>query len=63
MTLQFGADPNIARAVCGYAAEYGFDLLVLGRRGDASIAAGRLGRVADAAARTRAIPVLLVSAP
>jgi nucleotide-binding universal stress UspA family protein len=63
MTLQFREDRNIVGALCGYAAEYGFDLLVLGRRGDASIAAGKLGRVADAAARNSTIPVLLISAP
>ena len=63
MTLQFGEDRQIARAVCGYAAEHGFDLLVLGRHGDGSVAAGKLGHVADAVARTSRVPVLLVSAP
>jgi nucleotide-binding universal stress UspA family protein len=63
MTLQFGEDKNIARALCGHAAGYGFDLLVLGRRGDASMTAGKLGHVADAAARSSSTPVLLISAP
>ena len=63
MTLQFAADQHIARALCGYAAEHGFDLLVLGRHGDGGALAGKLGHVAQAAVRTGTVPVLLMSAP
>ena len=63
MSLQFREDRHVARALCGYAAEHGFDLLVLGRHGNGSVAAGKLGHVADAAARNRTVPVLLMSAP
>ncbi len=63
MNLQFGEDRHIAHALCGYAAEHGFDLLVLGRRGNGGVVADKLGRVADAAARTGTVPVLLMSAP
>jgi nucleotide-binding universal stress UspA family protein len=48
-------------AVCAYAVEHGFDLLVLGRHGDGGAFRPRLGHVAEAAARDSAIPVLLVS--
>jgi len=51
-----------AQSVCGYALENAFDLLVLGRHGDGGMLHPRLGQVAKAAAMTREIPVLLVSA-
>jgi nucleotide-binding universal stress UspA family protein len=56
-------DRQAGRAVCAYAAEHGFDLLVLGRHGDGGALRPRLGRVAEAAARGSAVPVLLLSAP
>jgi nucleotide-binding universal stress UspA family protein len=48
------------RAVCDYAAEHGFDLLVLGRHGDGGVLHHRLGHVAEAAARAGKLPVLLL---
>lgn len=49
-------------ALCSYAAEHRFDLIVMGRRGD-SIRPGHLGRSAKAAAQSSTVPVLLLSAP
>lgn len=63
MSLQIVENRQVGRAVCDYAAEHGFDLLVLGRHGDGGAFHPRLGRVAEAAARGSAIPVLLLSAP
>jgi len=51
-----------AAAVCDYAAEHGFDLLVIGRHGDGGLIHPKLGHVAETAARSCTIPVLLVSA-
>ncbi len=63
VSLQLAQDRHVARVLCGYAAEHGFDLLVLGRHGEGGVAGGKLGRVADAAVRSATIPVLLMSAP
>lgn len=63
MSLRVVADTQVGRAVCDYAAEHGFDLLVLGRHGDKGGLRTRLGRVAEAAAQACAVPVLLLSAP
>jgi len=63
MSLHILEDRQVGRAVCAYAAEHGFDLLVLGRHGDGGALRPRLGRVAEAAARGSAVPVLLLSAP
>jgi nucleotide-binding universal stress UspA family protein len=49
--------------VCSYAAEYAFDLIVLGRHGGGGTARGHLGQVAKAAAHSAAVPVLLLSRP
>lgn len=49
-------------AVCEYAAEHGFDLLVLGRHGENGGRRSRLGRVADEAAQRSRVPVLLLGA-
>ena len=54
---------QVGRAVCAYAAEHGFDLLVLGRHGDGGTLRSRLGRVAETAARDSQVPVLLLGAP
>lgn len=62
MSLQIVEDRQVSRAVCGYAVEHGFDLLVLGRHGDGGTLHPRLGSVAAAAARGSSVPVLLVSA-
>lgn len=48
--------------VCDYAVEHGFDLLVVGRHGDGGLIHNKLGHVAETAAKTCKIPVLLVSA-
>jgi len=53
---------QVAKLICDYAAEHGFDLLVLGRHGDGGLLRPKLGRIAEAAARRSSIPVLLVSA-
>ncbi len=62
MSLHIVEDRQVGRAVCTYAAEHGFDLLVLGRHGDGAARRTRLGRVAEAAAKDSAVPVLLLSA-
>ena len=53
---------QVAGSLCDYAGEHGFDLLVVGRHGEGSLMHPRLGHVAESAARSCAIPVLLVSA-
>ena len=53
---------QVARLICDYAAEHGFDLLVLGRHSDGGLLRPKLGHIAEAAARRSSIPVLLVSA-
>ena len=63
MSLQIVEGRQVGTAVCAYAAEHGFDLLVLGRHGDGAALRPRLGRVAEAAARGSVVPVLLLSAP
>jgi len=63
MSLHIVEGSEVGKAVCAYAAEHGFDLLVLGRHGDGGRLRPRLGRVAEAAARSSAVPVLLLSAP
>jgi nucleotide-binding universal stress UspA family protein len=63
MSLHIVEDRQAGQAVCAYAAEHGFDLLVLGRHGDGGRLRPRLGRVAEAAVRDSAVPVLLLSAP
>jgi len=48
--------------LCAYAAEHGFDLLVLGRHGEGGSARTRLGRVAGAAIHASSVPLLLIAA-
>jgi nucleotide-binding universal stress UspA family protein len=50
------------RVVTDYAAEHGFDMLVLGRHGDGRRRKARLGQVADQAVSACSVPVLLLSA-
>lgn len=50
------------RVVAEYAAEHGFDVLVLGRHGDGRRRKSRLGQVADCAVQACSVPVLLMSA-
>jgi nucleotide-binding universal stress UspA family protein len=54
---------NAGQAVCDYAEAHGFDLVVLGRRGEAGGRSSRLGRVADEAAQRSRVPLLLLGAP
>ena len=51
-----------AHVVTQYAAEHGFDVLVLGRHGDGRRRRSHLGQVADQAVRHCSVPVLLLSA-
>lgn len=51
-----------ADVVTEYAAEHGFDVLVLGRHGDGRRGRSRLGRVADRAVQACPVPVLLLGA-
>jgi nucleotide-binding universal stress UspA family protein len=53
---------SAGHAVCEYAAEHGFDLLILGRHGETGGRRSRLGRVADEAAQRSRVPLLLLSA-
>jgi nucleotide-binding universal stress UspA family protein len=60
----FSADRDYpGQVVTDYAAEHGFDILVLGRHGDGTRRRSRLGRVADMAAQGCPVPVLLLSSP
>lgn len=63
VSLAVVENKQVGPAVCAYAEEHGFDLLVLGRHGDGGALRARLGRVAEAAMRDSAISVLLVSRP
>ena len=60
VSLQIIENGDAARAICDYAAEHGFDLLVLGRHGDGGVLHRRLGHVAETAAKTGRLPVLLL---
>jgi nucleotide-binding universal stress UspA family protein len=62
LSLKIVEGAQVARVVCDYAAEHGFDLLVLGRHGEVGTLRRRPGRVAEAAAWGSAIQVLLLSA-
>lgn len=53
---------HVAVSVCDYAAEHGFDLLVVGRHGEGGLIHPKLGHIAESAARSCKVPVLLVSA-
>ena len=54
-----GASP--AQVVTNYAVEHGYDMLVLGRRGESGGRGSRLGRVAETAVHLGHLPVLLLS--
>ena len=62
MDLHFAESRHVAGSLCDFAAEHGFDLLVIGRHGDGGLTHPKLGRIAESAARSCSIPVLLVSA-
>ena len=59
VSLRFAESGDAARAVCEYAQQQDFDLLVLGRHGTGGVLHPRLGHVAAAAARKSSLPVLL----
>jgi len=61
--VAFSDRENAGQVVSGYAAEHGFDMLVVGRHGDGVRRRSRLGRVADVAVHACSVPVLLLSAP
>jgi nucleotide-binding universal stress UspA family protein len=54
---------SAGQAICAYAAEHGFDLLILGRHGENGRRGAHLGRVASEAAQRSQVPLLLLSAP
>ena len=62
LTLHTIESRHIAGSVCEYAADHGFDLLVVGRHGDGGLVHPKLGHIAESAVRSCSIPVLLVSA-
>lgn len=62
ITLHTVQARHAQEAVCDYAVEHGFDLLVIGRHGDGGLIHPKLGHVAETTARTCKIPALLVSA-
>jgi len=51
-----------AQVVTDYAADHGFDVLVLGRHGNGRRRKARLGQVADRAVQACTVPVLLLGA-
>lgn len=59
VTLRFTESGDAARAVCEYAHDHAFDLLVLGRHGTGGLLHPRLGHVAATAARKSELPLLL----
>lgn len=61
LSLHVTRGQHAGRAICQYAADHGFDLIVLGRHGEGSLVPHRLGHVAETAARASRIPVLLLS--
>lgn len=52
---------HVAQSIWQYAAEHGFDLIALGRHGESGLLPHRLGHVAQSAASTSQIPLLLLS--
>jgi nucleotide-binding universal stress UspA family protein len=50
------------QAICDYADEHSFDLLVVGRHGFGGLLSGSLGHVSQGAVKHSKVPVLLVSA-
>jgi nucleotide-binding universal stress UspA family protein len=47
LTLHMIESPHIAGSVCAYAADHGFDLLVVGRHGDGGLVHPKLGHIAE----------------
>lgn len=61
ITLHTCEDRRIAESICSYASDHDFDLLVIGRHGDAGVLHPKLGHIAQVAARESNVPVLLIS--
>jgi nucleotide-binding universal stress UspA family protein len=59
VSLRFAESADAARAVCQYAEQHAFDLLVLGRHGTGGVLHPRLGHVAATAVRKSSLAVLL----
>ena len=62
VTLETTQGRQVPKSICEFAAEHGFDLLVLGRHGQGGILHPKLGHTAQETARIARVPVLLVSA-
>jgi nucleotide-binding universal stress UspA family protein len=60
--IVYADDKSLGKAVADYAADHGFDVLVLGRHGGGRRRGARLGQVADFAAVACPVPVLLLTA-
>jgi nucleotide-binding universal stress UspA family protein len=60
--IVYASDRKLGRVVTDYAADHGFDVLVLGRHGSGRRRGTRLGQVADFAAVASPVPVLLLTA-
>jgi nucleotide-binding universal stress UspA family protein len=60
--VEYADGRSAGQVVMDYAAEHGFDVLVLGRHGDGRRRASRLGQVAGCAVQSCPVPVLLMSA-
>ena len=59
VTLRFAESTDPARAICQYADEHAFDLVVLGKHGTGGLLHRRLGRIAETVAKSSRMPVLL----
>jgi nucleotide-binding universal stress UspA family protein len=60
VSLRYAESADPARAVCEYAEEHAFDLMVLGRHGTGGVLHPRLGHVAETAVKKSRVPVLLM---
>jgi nucleotide-binding universal stress UspA family protein len=60
--IVYADDRKLGKVVADYAADHGFDVLVLGRHGGGRRRGTRLGQVADYAAVASPVPVLLLTA-
>jgi nucleotide-binding universal stress UspA family protein len=60
--IVYADDRKLGQVVADYAADHGFDVLVLGRHGGGRRRGTRLGQVADFAAVACPVPVLLLTA-
>lgn len=61
VSLHFTEAANAARAICEYADEHGYEVVVIGRHGSGGLLHGKLGHVAQTAARDSRLTVLLAA--